>query len=304
MKLLPKFEIPDHPFVGNKYTQWYYSIIESAKLRNKYLGYVEAHHIIPESFYANRTRKGPAGWLPGDPNDPTNIVKLTAREHCIVHLLLVKMTSGIARQKCANAAWRMCSQLINGKRYKINSQLYSFLKHEFITWNKEKEISTESRQKMSNAKKGKSPSNKGKPHLEETKEKIRKARANQAPISEESRLARNDKLRNPTAETLEKMRQASVGRVVLQETREKISQSKLGKTHTEESKEKIRKARAEQIISAESYIKAANKRKGQKRSQETIDKMKKAQANRQPISEETRRKMSESAKRRAARDNQ
>lgn len=65
-------------FLENKYTRWYLKIIRAAKARFAE-GYVEAHHIIPQSM--------------GGSDAPDNIVLLTAREHFIVHLLLPKMVA-------------------------------------------------------------------------------------------------------------------------------------------------------------------------------------------------------------------
>lgn len=89
-------------FIQNKYTQCYNLIVNRAKVRTL-TSYVESHHVIPESFFINRTRKGPRGWVLGDPNDSSNIVKLTAREHFVCHLLLPKMVSGIGRYKMLRA---------------------------------------------------------------------------------------------------------------------------------------------------------------------------------------------------------
>ena len=69
----------------NKYRKWYIDLMIRAKNRstnkkeakNK-LGYVESHHIIPRSFGL------------GGETDKTNIVFLTAREHLICHILLLK----------------------------------------------------------------------------------------------------------------------------------------------------------------------------------------------------------------------
>lgn len=68
-------------FLHNKYTTWYFNIINRAKLRigtrrhlKKIYSYIEYHHIIPKSIMQN---------------DDT--VPLTAREHFICHWLLTKM---------------------------------------------------------------------------------------------------------------------------------------------------------------------------------------------------------------------
>lgn len=84
-------------FIDNIYTRWYYNIIETASQRDNQNIYTERHHIIPECFYQKRSRKGVSGWLVGNPNVKSNIVKLTAREHFICHWLLTKMISNKLR---------------------------------------------------------------------------------------------------------------------------------------------------------------------------------------------------------------
>lgn len=114
-------------FIDNKYTRYYYDIITNAKSRKQFsLEIVEKHHIIPESFYINRNRSGHIGWLEGNPNESTNIVMLTPREHFICHLLLTKMTTGKAKAKMDCAAWR----LVNSKGYCVTSRIYEKLRLE------------------------------------------------------------------------------------------------------------------------------------------------------------------------------
>ena len=116
-------------FIDNKYTRWYYDIVNRAQSRNLIKG--QNHHIIPESFYKQRVRKGPSGWLDGDPEKSTNKVILTSREHVICHLLLARMTSGLARSKMANAAFLMTTiKDEDGSKYKINSKTYAVLVEE------------------------------------------------------------------------------------------------------------------------------------------------------------------------------
>ena len=85
--------------IQNKYTNWYLKIIENAKMRilcdN---AYHETHHIIPKSL--------------GGTNIKDNLVKLTAKEHFICHLLLVKMVIGDAKRKMAYASWQMLFLLV------------------------------------------------------------------------------------------------------------------------------------------------------------------------------------------------
>lgn len=83
-------------FIDNKYTKIYFSIIENAKKesRNKRDDYFESHHIIPKSL--------------GGEDDSDNLVLLTAKEHFLCHLLLMKMTEGDAKMKMCHAIWMMC----------------------------------------------------------------------------------------------------------------------------------------------------------------------------------------------------
>lgn len=78
-------------FIKNKYNKWYFNIIDRAKSRTLANDdYVEKHHIIPKSL--------------GGSNNADNLVCLTAKEHFICHLLLTKMTAGVARTKMVYAA--------------------------------------------------------------------------------------------------------------------------------------------------------------------------------------------------------
>lgn len=79
--------------------------------------YSECHHILPRSL--------------GGDNGKENLVKLTAREHYIAHLLLTKFIGGEDQLKMffAFSAMNMKSKSTLN-RYQ-NSKLYAFLKEEF-----------------------------------------------------------------------------------------------------------------------------------------------------------------------------
>jgi hypothetical protein len=65
-------------FHKNKYTKWYHAIVNSAKAREKENDtYYERHHVVPKSM--------------GGSDRSHNIVRLTAKEHFVVHHLLTKM---------------------------------------------------------------------------------------------------------------------------------------------------------------------------------------------------------------------
>jgi len=117
-------------YLDNKYTNWYNNIINNAKTRIT-TEYTENHHIIPECFFKNRTRKGPAGWLDGNPEDPSNKVKLTAKEHFICHHLLTKMFDNkAARAKMMKGLERMTVSNTDHKRYKITARQFARIRVE------------------------------------------------------------------------------------------------------------------------------------------------------------------------------
>ena len=102
-------------FIDNKYTNWYYTIISNAKSRVlDAKTYKEKHHIVPKSFGGN--------------NAESNLVNLTAREHFICHLLLIKMTTAEHRRKMVFAAWRLSHPKTLEHGLKINSRTYAILK--------------------------------------------------------------------------------------------------------------------------------------------------------------------------------
>lgn len=153
-------------YLDNKYTKLYYKIIESARLKN-YIN-SENHHIIPESFFIKRTRKGPIGWLDGNPEDPLNKVKLSSREHIICHILLTKMTTGAAKRKMVHALWMMT----RGNK-KFTSHQYEYARKQFKIIMQNSKKSRRSYFWTDEQKKAQSIRLKGKLKTSETKEKMK-----------------------------------------------------------------------------------------------------------------------------------
>jgi hypothetical protein len=154
-------------FNDSKYSRWYFNIIYSAKL-NPPNGAAERHHILPKSL--------------GGSNDKNNIVKLTPKQHFICHRLLVKMTTGIARQKMVYAFWIMS----NKKRlHTVSSNSYSEAKRLIQDVMSSRHITDEFRRQCSERMRGKKmlPSTKeallkaitGKEQTDVTKQKIRES---------------------------------------------------------------------------------------------------------------------------------
>lgn len=97
-------------FKNNKYKKWYYDIIKNANLKLQHRlqntnEYYENHHIIPKSLGGN--------------NAKYNLVKLTAREHFLVHILLVKMVQDKDVYKMVCAVVRFSTKVNNSHQYEL-----------------------------------------------------------------------------------------------------------------------------------------------------------------------------------------
>lgn len=121
-------------FLENKYTQWYYSIIAAAQ-NNSATSYVEEHHIIPSSLGGN--------------DEASNLVKLNARQHFIVHLLLTKMTTGLSKRSMSYAFSFMLTD--NSKlpdRHLSKSRWYEYSRKLLSETQKGRQFSEETRERM------------------------------------------------------------------------------------------------------------------------------------------------------------
>jgi len=76
------------------YQRIYDRLIENAR-QNAPQGYSEKHHIVPRCL--------------GGGDEPENLIRLSARQHLIAHLLLAKIHGG----RLIHAAWMMTTM----KRY-------------------------------------------------------------------------------------------------------------------------------------------------------------------------------------------
>ncbi len=164
----------------NKYQKYYDSIINYRKEQPVLNGYYEVHHIIPKSL--------------GGSNNKDNLVTLTAREHLIVHKLLKKITFilfGIESKQYKSmtyALWQMSNRNNNSALY-MSSKEYERLRLEFSQIQSKqysgignprygKKVKQSTKDKISDANKGKTPWIKGKHHSNETKKLMSKNHAN------------------------------------------------------------------------------------------------------------------------------
>lgn len=108
-------------FINNKYKTWHDNIITKAKNRTLTC-YTEKHHIIPKCL--------------GGSNNEDNLVRLTAKEHFMVHMLLCKFTEGKVKQKMYYAFNAMSSmkQPKNKRQYRITSKIAQKLREEYAIY--------------------------------------------------------------------------------------------------------------------------------------------------------------------------
>lgn len=182
------------------YKKHYDGLMEKAKKRTLPSDvYCERHHIVPKCL--------------GGDNSKTNIVKLLPKEHYIAHMLLFNMYPN--NNHLAYAFWMMSNGNKPTERmYRVGGKVYEEIRNKFveIIINREptfkgKSHSEESKQKISNTKKGKPGTWIGKTH------------------SEESKI---------------KMSQSAKGRKLSIETKQKMSEFHTGKNKSEETKQKMR----------------------------------------------------------------
>lgn len=212
-------------FKKNKYTKWYFSIVDFAK-SNHHHGYTECHHIIPRSL--------------GGSNSKSNIVRLTAKEHRLVHILLPKM---VKTKKHTKSMWYALWMIIRAennyqKRNLSKGTFYQLAKEEIAKatskLHKNKFISFETKQKMSEKAKKRKLS-------DETKKKISQSllgniRAKGKTPSDKTiqKILNSRKWYKHSAETKLRISLSNKGRAVTitEETKQKISNSLKGRKPT------------------------------------------------------------------------
>lgn len=200
-------------FLENKYTNWYYAIISNAREKNC-IGYTEKHHIVPKSL--------------GGSNANDNIAILSAREHFVCHLLLIKMTTGKSKSKMFNALSMMLAKNKNQKRnFIVTARVFENLKTNLSKIAKDKwtpELRKEKSKEMTGEK---NPFFK-KNHSLETKLKM----SNKIISSETKNL-----MSMKQKERFENQKGTFLGKHHSDETKEKIRKARLGKVDSEKTKQ-------------------------------------------------------------------
>lgn len=174
--------------LDNKYTRWYLSIVKNRQLRSstkkeakQLLGYVEGHHIIPNSIYKNK-----------------DVVYLTAREHFICHWLLTKMFSNLKYKQKMHFALASFLRKTSKQNRLFNSKQYDIARKSIIIAMTNREVSLETKEKQSRNRKGRPAHNKGKfgkktgPCTETRRLNISKSRKNTSKIKCDHCLKKTD----------------------------------------------------------------------------------------------------------------
>jgi len=241
-------------FPNNKYFKWYLNICNNAK--NKILCpniYTEIHHIYPKSIYGQNK----------------DLVKLTAKEHYIVHLLLWQGfkfeygKSDFRTIKMAFAFTMMSSFSKDHKNCRYNSKDFEFKRQAYSEAvsanNKGRNLGIHRLQeviekiKKTKAKNGTFISDKQKIDISntlklyyETNVMVRKGKTNKEFFGEDKALEISKKISNSkkgkkqSKEHIENTRLSKIGHDVTKETREKISKKLSGRKKSKEISEKTR----------------------------------------------------------------
>ena len=207
----------------NKYHKWYEQLIDRA--RNRTIeGYVERHHIVPKSL--------------GGTNEKSNLVKLTAREHLIAHMLLPRFVEN--KVPMWNALWGM----IHMNKVKLTGRLYEQVKAKISADRKGRKLSPEARAKLSAAHKGKklspetiakmSASHKGKKH----------STGRKVSLETRAKISAAKKGRKMSPESIAKMSASLKGKKLSPETRAKLSAANKGRKRSPHTPETIAKMSA------------------------------------------------------------
>ena len=189
-----------------------------ARARNRTLsGYSERHHIRPRCL--------------GGDDSPENLVDLLPEEHFVSHQLLVKMYPGNRK-----LIWALSGMCLNSGRQQRNNKLYGWIRRQMSAARRGRRFTVEHRAKLSAAKQGRPPPNKGVPMSDEQRAKMS--------IALKGRVAPN-KGKSASPETRAKQSAAKLGKPahnrgvpMSAEQKEKISAAKFGQKQSFEAIEK------------------------------------------------------------------
>jgi len=174
----------------------------------------------------------------GGTNDKENLVELTAREHFLCHMLLVEIHPKEVKLK--QALWLMAIGKNKTIKYRISSRMYEYIRVNRVVWWGDK---------ISKANKGKSK----KRATQETKDKISKSSKGKS---------------KHTQEFKNYIGRIHLGKIVSDETKEKMKISHVDKICSDGTKLKMGLSRNNIIITDETKMKISNSMLGKKKTEE------------------------------------
>jgi len=215
-------------YLQNKYTKCYYNIIDRAKSRDlSKETYTEKHHIIPKSL--------------GGLNNKDNLVKLTAKEHRLAHILLPRMTIDPLHTKSMwYALWMMLRTKNTNQQRKISKGSAFEVAKIKVAENssqlhKGKTVSKKTREKLSKSCQGRPSPNKGRAMSENQKQKLSIAHKGKIIAPETvSKILDSRRHYRHSEETKRKIGQSQIGKVVVvsEETKKRLSIAAKGRSNT------------------------------------------------------------------------
>ena len=210
--------------------------------------YSEQHHIIPHAE--------------GGSDDASNLVRLSAREHYIAHLLLVKIYNDVKMYSAL--VYMRCGNKFVNRNFKFNSRLYEKMRKQFA-------------KKVSKSKKGRHYYNNGKVEVM-TFECPEGFMSGRLPYSEEALQnmklgSQSEKHKAASRANFQKAAAMKKGKPFSEEHRRRISESVKGEKNGMYGK----------TLSLEARAKISKAHKGKPKSEETKAKMKANNANKSPV---------------------
>lgn len=154
-------------FINMNYLKIHDDIIKRAKSENRIKGfdiYYESHHITPKCL--------------GGSNKKNNLINLTAKEHWLIHLLLIEIYPDNIKLKLAIRKMMKKSNnqkrnvIISGDQYERLKKMISKAHGDLLRGKKRKPFTNEHKKNISLSMKGKPSHRKGKKCTEEQKIKI------------------------------------------------------------------------------------------------------------------------------------
>jgi len=214
------------------YQKHYDLLMARAMARSRPDGYVEKHHILPRCL--------------GGTDEPSNIVCLTYDEHCLAHLLLLKLHPD--HLGLALATMYMVFALPSRKKIARRQRTWAKLRWISLISEFSKNRTPEHRQRLIDSRKLKideisakiSAKLKGRPLSEQTKQKLSASHTGKKLSAEHvQKISNSNRGKKRTDEARAKMSAAMTGKRKSEEHRRKIGLSGLGRKHSPEVSAKL-----------------------------------------------------------------